>query len=82
MKRKKQPDEPEVVRFVNGMSKIWSFSLPQLSEADIRQLHDGIVPQWIKDDIAFWLRDNQKPGDIRPEFQTYEQEAEHERKVG
>lgn len=66
MKKPKQA-APDAIRFRNALNRPPNvFSLMDLSEADIRQLHDGVVPDWIIDTTAWFLRDNPKPSDVPP----------------
>lgn len=63
MKKSKQP-EPDVIRFKNGLSMPPSYTLVDLTEADIWLIHQGIVPAWLSEAVAFWLRDQPKPSDV------------------
>lgn len=66
MKKPKQP-APDAIRFRNALNRPPNvFSLMDLSEADIRMLHQGFVPAWIHDAVGWWLRDNPKPSDVPP----------------
>lgn len=78
-RKKKQPD-PDLITLENQIDPTWQFRL-SLSEADVRRLNDGTVPDWLQRTCAFWVRDNPKPSDIDPQYRTIQQEAaEAERK--
>jgi len=63
-RRKKQPD-PDVIRLTNlSAHGVPGFTITNISEQDLRMLHDGGVPAWIHDTVAFWLRDHPKPSDV------------------
>jgi hypothetical protein len=67
MTRKKKAPDVDVIKLANMLNpKAGSFDLLNLSEADVRALHDGTVPAWIHDTAAFWIRDHPKPSDVMP----------------
>lgn len=74
MKKKKQPDEPEVIRFENHLEPNWTHRV-NLTERDAWTLAAGIVPDWMQRLAEFCERDNPRPSDAVPGYQTYEQEA-------
>jgi hypothetical protein len=69
MSRKKKQPDPDVIRLTNLSAKVVSsFTITNVSEADIRMLHEGRVPDWIIQTADYYLRDNPKPSDIDPAF--------------
>jgi hypothetical protein len=65
--RKKKAPDVEVIKLANMVnSQAGSFDLLNLSEADVRQLHDGIVPDWLQNLAEWWCRENPKPSDVMP----------------
>lgn len=80
-KRKQPPVDPPLLRLENVLETQWQFRV-NLTEADVRVIADGRVPEWLQSTAAFWTRDNPKPSDIMPkDCAEPEQEAEHERKT-
>lgn len=62
MSKKKQPD-PDLITLVNQINPNWTHRV-NLSEADARQLAEGVVPGWLQRCAEFWERDNPKPSDV------------------
>lgn len=73
MRKRKQP-EPDMITLENHLETSWQFRV-NLTEADVRRLNDGVVPEWLQKDAEFWCRDNPKASDVNPEYQTYAAEA-------
>ena len=55
MSKRKKP-EPQETNFLNATADaVPGYSITNLSEQDVLELHEGRVPEWLKEVTASWL---------------------------